>query len=262
MYAFVKMVYGEASDILFFEDSVGNTKIPNSVGSRQGCSLGSFLYCLAIHPLLIQLQDEFPELLILAYCDDVHLVGPPEMAILAYKRWAHLYSRILQGELRDDKGVVFSPNIPEEKLRVLDFPANMPISREGIRILGAPVGFTDFCCAFAEDIVDEISKDFATIGRMPSLQAQLLVATKSTVHRVNHLMRNIPGGEIAIFGHIAAKYDEAVLSVVRRISALSSLPDTLLGRSTTGNDTPYQRYREIVTARSHIMPEDRSEERV
>jgi hypothetical protein len=31
----------------------------------------------------------------------------------------------------------------------------------------------------------------------------------------------------------------------------------LLGRSTTGNDTPYQRYREIVTARSHIMPEDK-----
>jgi hypothetical protein len=48
LFAFVKLVYGEASDILFHEEGIGDTTVPNSVGSRQGCSLGSFLYCLAI----------------------------------------------------------------------------------------------------------------------------------------------------------------------------------------------------------------------
>jgi hypothetical protein len=107
------MVYGEASSIIFHEDGVGDTAVPNSVGSRQGCSLGSFLYCLAIHPYLLQLREEFPDLFILAYCDDVHIIGPPELAVKAYKRWAFLYGSELQGELRDDKGVVFSPSVPE-----------------------------------------------------------------------------------------------------------------------------------------------------
>ena len=33
--------------------------ILNAVGSRQGCSLGSLLYCIAIHPLLLKLQSEY-----------------------------------------------------------------------------------------------------------------------------------------------------------------------------------------------------------
>ena len=83
LYAFTKLLYGQASDIIFYEDGQGLTSIVNAVRSRQGCSLGSLLYCLAIHPALSQLQQEFPELLILAYCDDVHIVGPPEQAIKA-----------------------------------------------------------------------------------------------------------------------------------------------------------------------------------
>jgi hypothetical protein len=73
LFAFAKLLYGQASDIIFHEDGQGLASIVNSVGSRQGCSLGSLLYCLAIHPLLLQLQGEFPDLLILAYCDDVHI---------------------------------------------------------------------------------------------------------------------------------------------------------------------------------------------
>ena len=86
LYAFAKMVYGEAADIIFFETDCGITKVCNSVGSRQGCSLGSLLYCVAIQPLILQLRKEFPDLLILAFCDDVHFVGDPAQASQAYKR--------------------------------------------------------------------------------------------------------------------------------------------------------------------------------
>jgi hypothetical protein len=195
---------------------------------KKGCSLGSFLYCLAIHPVLQQLRSEFPDLLILAYCDDVHVVGSPERAIKAYKRWAHLYGSILQGELRDDKGVAFSPTISEPQLRSLGLPASMPFTNSGVRILGAPVGSVDFCHSFALEITEEIRKDFGTLGRMPSFQAQQLVATTSVVHQIDHLLRNIPGGEIDLFGDVAMSYDATVLSVVRRITGCVDLPDVAL----------------------------------
>ncbi len=44
MYALVKLMYGEAADVISYEDGAGLEQIFNAVGSRQGCSLGSFLY--------------------------------------------------------------------------------------------------------------------------------------------------------------------------------------------------------------------------
>jgi hypothetical protein len=225
IYTFVKLVYGEAADIIFSEDGAGTEKILNSVGSRQGCSLGSFLYCLAIHPLLQILQAEFPDLLVLAYCDDIHIAGPPERAFIAYKRWAFLYGKYLQGELRDDKGHVYAKKYSQLDLINLGLPTGMEYSNRGTRILGAPVGSKDFWAEFAEGIVSDISRDFNVLGRLSNLQAQHIITCKSTIHRINHLLRNIPGGELDIFGASAIHYDDISLSVVRRICRSPDLPE-------------------------------------
>ena len=49
-----------ASSIIFNESGFGRSEVLSSAGTRQGCSWGSFLYCLTIHTLLKQLADEFP----------------------------------------------------------------------------------------------------------------------------------------------------------------------------------------------------------
>lgn len=224
LYAFAKTVYGKAADIIFFETDAGTTKVPNSVGSRQGCSLGSLLYCIAIHPLLLQLRTEFPELLILAFCDDVHFVGNSIQAVQAYKRYKFLYSELLQGELRDDKGCAYSPSLSAPELKAALLPPEMPVTNDGVRILGAPVGSPSFQNSFSHLIVDEITRDVDVLGRVPSLQTQHLLATKSIVHRINHLLRNIPGGELSIFAEVAAKYDASVLATVRRITRQPEIP--------------------------------------
>ncbi len=68
LFSFVHLMYGEAADMFFFEDQYGFDKIVSEVGlrSRQGCSLGYFLYCLAIHPVLQQLKEDYKDLDILA----------------------------------------------------------------------------------------------------------------------------------------------------------------------------------------------------
>ena len=73
IYSLVKLMYGDASSVLFDDPGSGLCEIMNTVGCKQGCSLGSFLFSLAIHRFLSQLQEEFPDLLVIAYCDDVHL---------------------------------------------------------------------------------------------------------------------------------------------------------------------------------------------
>jgi hypothetical protein len=186
------MVYGKAADIIFFEADCGIAKVCNSVGSRQGCSLGSLLYCAAIQPLILQLRKEFPDLLILAFCDDVHFVGDPAQASQAYKRYKFLYSSVLQGELRDDKGNIYSPNPIEDATKLASLPEGMPMTTTESAFWALPLAAMPFCESFSHDIVTSIIKDVEILARVPSLQAQHLIATKSIQHRVNHLLRNIP----------------------------------------------------------------------
>jgi hypothetical protein len=98
------------------------------------------------------------------------------------------------------------------------------MTNDGVRILGAPVGSHAFCESFSHDIVTSIIKDVEILARVPSLQAQHLIATKSIQHRVNHLLRNVPGGEVDLFKKIAAKYDSSILNTVNWITRRPSLP--------------------------------------
>ena len=43
---------------------------------QQGDTLGSLLFCLGIHPILEEAHARWPEVLIRAICDDVHVAGP------------------------------------------------------------------------------------------------------------------------------------------------------------------------------------------
>ena len=43
-----RLMYGNAARIIFNESGYGRSEVLSSVGCRQGCSWGSFLYCLTI----------------------------------------------------------------------------------------------------------------------------------------------------------------------------------------------------------------------
>ena len=229
--SFGRLLYGSSATILFAEEGVsGAASVSNNVGSRQGCSWGSFCYCLALHGPLSTLAGEFPDLLVLAYADDVHIVGPPARAVKAYNRWVELYESELQGNLRPDKSVCFAPSVPLEEVaaaglpvKSLECPSGMPVVHDGTRVLGAPVGSLPFQAQFASERVAEICADIETICLMPTLQHQNCLATGSTVHRINHLLRNIAGGELDPFAPVAAVYDRAVLSVPRRLAGMTAL---------------------------------------
>ncbi|KAL0225651.1 hypothetical protein P9112_012975 [Eukaryota sp. TZLM1-RC] len=53
----------------------GNNILSSSSGVKQGDPLGPLLFCLAIHPILLQIQEMFPSLKMIAYMDDVVLIG-------------------------------------------------------------------------------------------------------------------------------------------------------------------------------------------
>ena len=59
---------------------------------------------------------------------------------------------------------------------------------------------------------------------MQELQLQHCLASGSLIHRITHLLRNIPGGERHLFQEEMIRYDSAVLSIPRRLVGLNELP--------------------------------------
>ncbi|KAL0218942.1 hypothetical protein P9112_004595 [Eukaryota sp. TZLM1-RC] len=48
----------------------------SSSGVKQGDPLGPLFFCLAIHPLMCELKEKFPEIDIVAYMDDISVIAP------------------------------------------------------------------------------------------------------------------------------------------------------------------------------------------
>ncbi|KAL0210729.1 hypothetical protein P9112_009027 [Eukaryota sp. TZLM1-RC] len=48
----------------------------SSSGVKQGDPLGPFFFCLVIHPLMCELKQEFPDVHITAYMDDISIIDP------------------------------------------------------------------------------------------------------------------------------------------------------------------------------------------
>ncbi|KAL0211452.1 hypothetical protein P9112_009750 [Eukaryota sp. TZLM1-RC] len=63
--------YGKSSTLVY-----ENFDLLSSSGVKQGDPLGPFFFCLAIHPLMCELKEKFPEIDIVAYMDDISVFAP------------------------------------------------------------------------------------------------------------------------------------------------------------------------------------------
>lgn len=122
-----------------------------SLGSGQGCAVGTFLFCLGLASVVDQL---YPELVILSFVDDVVvLVPPPDSSDRG--AWEALYRRhaCCLADLKrlalgvgltlnlDKCGLLLPPNrpLPSPAARAL-FPLSFDFQTQGFRVAGSPVG--------------------------------------------------------------------------------------------------------------------------
>ena len=143
------------------------------------------------------------------------MVGPPDLAIDAYKRWKYVVATRIQGSLRDEKGKVFSTQHTHQELLDLGLPVSMSYSDQGMKILGAAIGSFDFMISFLDTKVTEIEHDMAVVGRMKEHHPQWAVTVKSIQQRMQYVFRCMPCGDRTHFSDLASRYDDAILSVLQ-----------------------------------------------
>jgi hypothetical protein len=73
MAPFYKVYYSDPSNLYYGLEY----KLSSSTEAIQDCPLGSFLYYVADLDILVIMQADHPDSLILAYIDDIYILGPP-----------------------------------------------------------------------------------------------------------------------------------------------------------------------------------------
>ncbi|KAL0208312.1 hypothetical protein P9112_010899 [Eukaryota sp. TZLM1-RC] len=81
--------YGKESDLIF--NSFG---LKSSSGVKQGDPLGPLLFCLAIHKTLNIIKQKYPSIKIVAYMDDISLIGSFDLLKLVAQEIADSYENI------------------------------------------------------------------------------------------------------------------------------------------------------------------------
>jgi hypothetical protein len=207
IYSWTKWVYG-SQPWLFFGDYV----LRSAQGVQQGDPLGPFLFALTLHPILLKIQsllrsclhkDDFINLW---YLDDGNLVVPLHLVpkVLQILNSPEALSAGLYLNLA--KSTVFSYNwdtvlkssdittFTQNGVEWLKFPDfEIPIERNGVRLLGFPLGSDEFICSFITQRIKELEILVSKLLELPDLHISFyLWKFCAGFCKVSALMRCLP----------------------------------------------------------------------
>ena len=123
----------------------------------------------------------------------MYIIGTPERAAHAYRRYAFLISQHLQAQLRDDKAHAYSPAASQEDISRAQLP--MPFTKDGIEVLGSPLGTPSFVQDYVQTKANAVISAIQVLGRVPLKHARHTILQKSLSCKLHHLQRVLPTGD-------------------------------------------------------------------
>ena len=132
-------MYSGSSPLVYLMDNV-SIVLSSEEGIHQEDPLGPVLFSLDIHNILTTIQCKFQDIVVLAYLDDVILVGSSLNVLDAFASLKQEFGNVgLQ--IQDKKCELYCP-LPSAVPDLLS--TDIPISHTGTKILGIPIGSHDF----------------------------------------------------------------------------------------------------------------------
>ena len=233
---FVRQFYGQPSQYLW-EDANGVTHtIPQGEGGEQGDAVMPLLYSLGQHSALEAIQRQLlPSERLFAYLDDICAITPdpervgPIYAAMQNELWVHSCVRIDGGKTQVWNAAGQKPGVCEamdQVARGLNPEANvwrgseLPTHKQGIKVLGTPVGHPDYVAAQLEKIMEKQHTFLQRIPSIPDLQSAWLLLLHCASPRANYLLRVLPPDGVLRYAQV---HDERLWQCFCRL--LSIAPD-------------------------------------
>ena len=210
----------EPPKLLFALDGGGLEVVESARGVQQGCNLGPLCHSAGSLKILKEFRANppVPGARAVSFIDDITVILPPELsldmaAIGKVTEWLQerlgvegisLNRRKLQALLADGVG----PELTEEQRVAMD-TTGLTVVRQGMRVVGVPVGTEQFERDFLQEAVNgEPAELVRALVPMEDAQASFQILRLSATSRLSHLLRTVPPSIITC--QAAANYDALV----------------------------------------------------
>jgi hypothetical protein len=168
--------------------------------------------------LLDQLQSEFPNVTVLAFLDDVTVAGDPADLVALANRFSTLAKE--RGlTLNSTKSELFLPHGQQEPADT----GNIQIKRDGIRVLGSPVGHPSFEDQWCQQQVRQMKKIILLKSETSiPVQSRYLLLRDSLIPSFNYLLRTVPPANRK---NATFEFDEAMMEISRLLLGMDFFRD-------------------------------------
>jgi hypothetical protein len=176
-------------------------------GQQQGDTLGTLLFSFGLQPILRELQERFPLVLVRAYADDVHLLGADSDVAAAFELMQERMAAInLTVSYGPEKTEAWSPawaNLGAGEDIASALPTAVERCRGGMKVLGSYVGTDAYTKQRAmESVTDKKDRAFAHVCEALTLFAQAglehsknvanMLLNKCVVTKLDYLLETLP----------------------------------------------------------------------
>jgi hypothetical protein len=220
------LCYGIPSPLHLFGRDGLVASLTSERGSRQGCVLGTLLFCLGLQPILEDASRDLDALTVSAYVDDIAAVGPLEQVSVFFERLSSL-SPSLGLSLSLSKSSVLWPSDSPVPTHIQRWTADsrIPLVRGAVPLLGSMVGLdSDLRLQFASERVKSMEPFFRAL-RHPrfTTQAAFVLLRVCALPKFNFSCRTLSP---RLTSRACATFDQLVLRTATNILRLDldSLP--------------------------------------
>ncbi len=193
---FVKMWYGQPSNYLWEDDEGQAHRIPQGEGGEQGDALMPLLYALGQHGALEAIKSRLlPGERLFAFLDDLYVAAMPERiveiyGILEQELWRHARIRINGGKTQVwNRGGARPAGVESLGRRAWRGEGTGPLERQGVTILGTPLGTPEFVRSSLRKVCEEQRLLLQRIPGIQDTQAAWLELLYCAASRANYVTR-------------------------------------------------------------------------
>ena len=217
IHAHGQQMYGITSPLLYFNGKSVSV-IPSEEGVHQGDPLGPFLFALSTHPVNNRLQKKHNNLTILAYLDDIFVVGYSQQyeSVLTDLRKEF---QTINLKICNRKCEIYLPSAKESNVNRF----SVPIVSSGVDILGVPIGNDSYVqsrCSKSAAAGEGLCSQLLNLN---DPQSALLLLRYCHVPTLNHLARCVLRSVLHQACHIHDQLSRDTFAAMLGLSALDEL---------------------------------------
>ena len=218
IFGHVNKMYSGVNPLVYLQESTPII-LSSEEGIHQGDPLGPALFSSAIHNILVSLQEQNQDVRVLAYLDDVFLLGPAEKVLATFSQLDSAFSHI-HLQVAPEKCEIFSPS----EIASLSVPSScqIPVTSDGMMVLGSPIGIHDYVSSTACDIAGSGAQLCQELLQLDDTQSSMLLLRYCHVPRLNFLARTILPGQLQLATSIHDQQSRSCFSALMKCNNFSS----------------------------------------